>query len=59
LEWVLNNSNHSDGKLPNLPSFFDSKQIRQKYETKDEWCRQISQHTIISALMYHYFGGGV
>ena len=29
LDWVLNNSNHSDGKLPNLPSHFYIKQNRQ------------------------------
>jgi hypothetical protein len=57
LDWVLNNSNHFDGKLPNLPSYFDIKQNRQKYAMKDEWYRQISQNSIIPALMYHYFGG--
>ena len=60
LDCVMNSSNHSDEKLPNLvPSHFDIKQNRQKYATKDEWCRQISQNTVIPALMYHYFGGDV
>ena len=52
----MKNIHHSDGKLPNLPDSFDIKQSR-RYATKDEWCRQISQNTIIPALFYHYFGG--
>ena len=59
LDWLLNHSIHSDGKLPNLPSYFNIKRNRQKYAMKDEWCRQISQNTIMLAFMYHYFNGDV
>ena len=55
---ILKNIHHSDGELPNLPDSFDIKQSR-RYATKDEWCRQISQNTIIPALFYHYFGGDI
>ena len=57
LNIFLDKNVYPDRKLPCIPPEYCVFQSNGKYATANEWCRVISPHPILPALINHFFGG--